>query len=518
VSKYFWVWCLFLGLSAWGLEGSENSRIASDLQSVLERSIPNDSVAVIAYLADGQQKSLVRQFHGRSQRRDLIRNLRQNANRVQKNFLRELHRVQVTDIHSFWTINAISFKAPKREIEKLSNFPQVQAFRLDQIIRLSELLYTAESTPEWNLSAIHAPEMWDAGFTGQRVVVATMDTGADGNHLALASTWRGGTNSWLDPYGQYPDFPYDGHGHGTAVMGILSGGINKGFAIGVAPGARWIAVKIFDDANNATFSKIHLGFQWLLDPDGDPNTDDAPDIVNNSWGLHDQVNQCILEFSEDIDLLNSAGIVVIFAAGNEGPQAATSISPANNPGSFSVGSVASSQVIYLSSSRGPSPCLEQIFPDVVAPGVNILTADLTSGGAFPNASTYLTGTSAASPHAAGALALLLSALPDIETDILQTVLRESAQDLGIPEPDDIYGWGLIDVWAAFQELLYRISNGDLNGSGWVDMEDVMIFLGSWLEPCPQENICIADINQDGFVNLADFAVLKTHFGLMISSL
>lgn len=500
-------------LPVFAAEGTENPRLSPILQAVLKTSDAGKSVGVIAYLADEQREGLIRQFRGRHQRRNLVRNLRQNAERVQKDVQRKLHRLQAKKIHSLWTLNALAFTASQEVIEQVSHFPQVQALHLDQSIQLSEPIFKPEGTLEWNLTLIQAPDMWNAGFTGQGVVVAAMDTGVDGNHLALASGWRGGTNSWFDPYGQHPDFPYDGHGHGTAVMGILAGRENRNSAIGVAPGSRWIAVKIFDDENKASYSRIHLGFQWLLDPDGDPNTDDAPDIVNNSWGLPDEVNQCVLEFSSDIDLLRNAGIAVVFAAGNEGPQSATSISPANNPGSFSIGSVASSRLISLSSSRGPAPCLDQVFPNAVAPGVNILTADLTLNGAFPAASTYLTGTSAAAPHMAGALALLLSAWPAMETDVFQTVLMESAQDLGDPGPDNMYGWGLINVWTAYQELLHQTTEGDLNGDGMVNLEDVIIFMVYWLEPCQLGEICLADLNQDGFINLADFALLKSHFGL-----
>ena len=101
----------------------------------------------------------------------------------------------------------------------------------------------------------------------------------------------------------------------------------------------------------------------------------------------------------------------------------------------------------------------------------------------------------------------------METDVFQTVLMESAQDLGDPGPDNMYGWGLINVWTAYQELLHQTTEGDLNGDGMVNLEDVIIFMVYWLEPCQLGEICLADLNQDGFINLADFALLKSHFGL-----
>ena len=72
-------------------------------------------------------------------------------------------------------------------------------------------------------------------------------------------------------------------GHGTRTMGVMVGRDAGGSGVGVAPDAQWIAVKIFDDAGSATVAGIHAGFQWLLDPDGNPATADAPHVVNNSW-------------------------------------------------------------------------------------------------------------------------------------------------------------------------------------------------------------------------------------------
>jgi len=83
-------------------------------------------------------------------------------------------------------------------------------------------------------------------------------------------------------------------------MGLLVGGAAGGTAIGVAPGARWISVKIFADNGLASLSGIHLGFQWLLDPDGNPATDDAPDVANHSWGLNGSVGQCDREFEPEM--------------------------------------------------------------------------------------------------------------------------------------------------------------------------------------------------------------------------
>jgi PKD repeat protein len=230
-------------------------------------------------------------------------------------------------------------------------------------------------------------------------------------------------------------------------MGLIVGGDTSGTAIGAAPGAKWIAVKIFSDAGIAFSSHIHEGFEWLLDPDGNPDTDDAPDIVNNSWGF-DSNPECLDAFQLDIQTLKAAGIAVVFSAGNS----EFNISPANNPGAFAVGAIDESYTIDDSSGRGPSTCDDTTYPEVVAPGVLVYTSDLTFGGVFPNSYVNVSGTSFAASHATGAMALLVSAFPDLALPELESALKDFAVDLGDAGPDNDYGHGLIDSVEAFDSL------------------------------------------------------------------
>jgi len=308
----------------------------------------------------------------------------------------------------------------------------------------------------WNLDDIRAPDLWALGYIGQGIVVANMDSGVDINHPDLASTWRGGSNSWHDVHGQHPTTPFDAAGpttgHGTRSMGLMVAGDASGFALGVAPGARWIAVKVWDDAGNALISDFTLGFQWLLDPDGNPSTDDVPHVINNSWGFDQQAGSCDTVFQADIQALQAAGIAVVFSAGNSGTQGPGSdVSPANNPEGYGVGAVDNTQSVSSFSSRGPSACDGTFFPEVVAPGEQVWTTDV-GGGGTPSI-TQAVGTSFAAPHVAGAMAALLSAFPDASFAHLQSALIQSAQDLGLPGADNDYGNGLIDLLAAYNHLL-----------------------------------------------------------------
>ncbi len=302
------------------------------------------------------------------------------------------------------------------------------------------------ATPGWNMAAVQAPQMWALGHSGRGVVVAIMDTGVDLAHPDLRRKWRGGTNSWFDPHDE-ENLPYDAVGHGTQAMGIVLGGRT----LGVAPDARWIAVRLYDSAGRARMSDIHRAFQWLMDPDGDSATVDAPDVVNASWTLSGRPpGTCIAEFSEDIRALRGSGIAVVFAAGNDGPAERTSSSPANNPGALSVGAVELDLTLARQSSRGPSGCDGAVFPRLVAPGLGVRTTDISHGG-VPTYAT-MSGTSLAAPHVAGVLALLAGAFPAASVDELEAALVRGAQDLGDGGPDSRYGHGLVQALAAFNAL------------------------------------------------------------------
>ena len=351
-------------------------------------------------------------------------------------------RGRVTDTTPLWITNAVSVTATADVIAELAARPDVARIVPDAID-----IVPAAAAPEPNQTSIHAPDLWGLGQTGAGVVVANLDSGVDASHPDLASRWRGGTNSWFDPYGQHASTPVDLTGHGTATMGVMVGGDAGGTSIGTAPGATWVAAKIFNDAGGATATAVHQAFQWVLDPDRDPTTDDAPQIVNGSWSIGAGPG-CDLSFQPDVQALRSAGILPVFSAGNYGPGGATSVSPANYPESVSVGAVSGADLVQSSSSRGPSSCggRTRVFPDVVAPGVDVYTADRY--GLYQ----YASGTSVAAPHVAGALALLLGARPDLDVDADLQAVEGTARDLGTAGPDTVYGNGLVDAAAAYASL------------------------------------------------------------------
>ncbi|MBW2072031.1 MAG: S8 family serine peptidase [Deltaproteobacteria bacterium] len=455
ISLFFWMFVFGLLIQVVAHAGV----VSEELQASLKSMRPHEEISVIVRFADRVDLEQFKELHRSIRRARIIRALKKKTELSQLPFRAFLQGAGVKRMTPLWIINGMAITARADVIRFLAKSPLVESVSLDSSIPPPEMVEGSGALPEWNIEAIHAPEVWNLGFQGDGVVVASMDTGVDVSHPDLNGRWRGGTNSWYDPNGEH-DSPVDkagaSTGHGTAVMGLILGGSAGGSAIGVAPDAQWIAVKIFSDSGPATEAGIHQGFQWLLDPDGDPDTDDAPDIVNNSWAI-DSPGLCIEKsYHDDVRVLKSAGIAMIFAAGNVlgGAYPSSSKSPANWPESFAVGSVDNYSVVANTSARGPSECDDTIFPEVVAPGVAVRS----SVPASVDSSLYrdVSGTSFATPHVSGAMALLKSAFPAASVAELENALAATAQDLGDAGPDNDYGHGLINVLAAYPRFLDKL--------------------------------------------------------------
>src|SRR5262245_824649 len=189
----------------------------------------------------------------RAQRLRLVEKaLRDHAASTQRGALDLLaHRHEqgrVGTVVPLWIINAISVHARASVIRELAARPEVAQVRPDFTVQAPPAVASGTATPspvEPNVALVNAPALWDLGYRGQGVVVASMDTGVDVTHPDLAAKWRGGNDSWYDPNGQHAAGPVDLSGHGTQTMGAIVGGDAGGSAIGVAPEAQWIAVKIF---------------------------------------------------------------------------------------------------------------------------------------------------------------------------------------------------------------------------------------------------------------------------------
>lgn len=445
------------------------SEIAPGLESLLKTLGESEEARVIVKLKGRADLAPARRIPDRGERGSLIiKELRSVSERSQEE-IRPLLEESGKRPEGLWIINSVALSATPGLIRELARHPAVESVRFDALV-LAPPVVTAEAAPEWNLSAIGVEEVWARGFTGRGAVIAALDTGVDADHPDLKDRRRLGPGSWFDPNNEHME-PYDASGHGTAVMGVMAGGSASGSAIGMAPDAVWIAAKIFNDKGYAYLSGIHSAFQWALDPDNNPDTNDAPDVVNNSWGLQDP-GGCDNEFLADVDALEAAEISAVFAGGNSGPLASTSLSPANYAEGLSTGSLNSSGVVSDFSSRGPSACDGGSFPDITAPGESIKSAGLTNGGMYPDSYSYVSGTSFAAPHLSGAIALLSSAFPTAARAEIEAALVDSARDLGATGPDNSYGRGMIRVDGAYSLLSSSPPAAvDADGDGYAAPED-----------------------------------------------
>ncbi|MCB9155906.1 MAG: S8 family serine peptidase [Caldilineaceae bacterium] len=448
-------------------------KIDPKLMQVLQSAATGEMISVIVELREKESLSDLKEKQRKNQIKKIIERLKKKAQQTQSKVI-QLVESRIADgtaqsYTSFWMINGLEVTATPAVIQELAQLNAVgKIVRNESIAAPATPLNSRTSlvrqggAPEANIALVNAPALWSQGYQGQGIVVANMDSGVDISHPELSARYRGGANSWFDPYGQHAT-PYDASGHGTWTMGIMVGGNGGGTSIGMAPGAQWIAAKIFNDQGSGTVAGIHAAFQWLLDPDGNPATADTPNVVNGSWTF--QSPGCNLEFEDDIAVLRAAGVLPIFAAGNAGPSANTSYSPANNPSAFAVGAVNNNNQIYAYSSRGPATCGGPTitFPHMSAPGVNVLTTD-RYGLYFPQ-----TGTSLAAPHVAGALALLLNAYPSASAARQQAALLNSSVDLGAAGADNNFGQGRLDVLAAYNWLANNSNNQDPTVNAGVDV-------------------------------------------------
>jgi len=367
---------------------------------------------------------------------------------------------RAADVQPFWIFNGMALTGGRETAFALAAWPDVAALRADHQRKLPDDLgsgdpargmQVAPSSTEWNIERIRAPQVWDAlGIDGTGVIVANLDSGVDWLHPALQSRYRGydphgvahqHAGNWFDATGEGALYPVDGHGHGSHTMGTIAGS----GGIGVAPGARWIAVRAFSSAGIGYDSWIHAAFQWLLAPEGNPAL--APDVVNNSWGNDTGSDKA---FQDDVRALGQAGILAVFSSGNNGPARGSVGSPASYPEALAVGATDIDDEIASFSGRGPSPWGE-FKPEVSAPGINIRSA--LPGGVYGSKQ----GTSMAVPHVAGVLALMLQANTNLLITDATRILTTTAVALPAANavPNNDYGWGRVDAYAAVMAVTAR---------------------------------------------------------------
>lgn len=377
--------------------------------------------------------------------------------------LRELLSARGVAYTPFWISNTIEVTGDAALVRELAARADVSRIALPAVaVTVDPLGATAASGAElpYGLTQIGADKVWDSyGVRGEGVVVGSLDTGVQFDHPALVRQYRGndgdGTfthdHNWFDATGTCPTagVPCDDVGHGTHTTGTMVGDDGAGHAVGVAPGATWIAAKGCQ-VDGCTEEALLAAGQWMLAPtaaDGsDPRPDLSPDIVNNSWGGPDDGNRF---YDDIIGSWTAAGIFPVFSTGNDGEYGCdTAGYPAANAQAYAVGAVDRAGTAAYFSSRGAAAD-GSTRPDIAAPGVDVLSS-VPGGGYGLNS-----GTSMAAPHVAGAVALLWSAQPNLRRDVAATreLLDRTAHDVddetcgGTAADNNVYGEGRLDAYA-----------------------------------------------------------------------
>jgi subtilisin family serine protease len=386
------------------------------------------------------------------------------------------------EYRSYYIVNLIWVKADRAVAEALAARSDVARLVGNPHIRAIEPLPIGPTPPdrtaapdaiELGINYVRAPEVWALGYTGQGIVIGSQDTGIQWDHPALKNHYRGWNGAtanhdynWHDSIhttgsscGANSPVPCDDYGHGTHTVGTAVGDDGGTNQIGMAPGAKFIGCRNMDQGNGTPATYLEC-FEFFLAPYpvggtfAQGNPDLAPDITNNSWGCPPSEGCDINSLTLAVQAQRAAGIMTVVSAGNSGSACSTvSDPPAFYAEAYTVGNIsASTGQISSSSSRGPVTVdgSNRMKPDITAPGTSVRSAIPT------NSYASWSGTSMASPHVAGAVALLWSARPWLKNQITATeeLLNNAAVHVSATAcsssgwPNNVYGYGRLDIKAA----------------------------------------------------------------------
>lgn len=323
-------------------------------------------------------------------------------------------------------IPAMALQASPSRIARLAEDPAIEHIWPDLPVHT----WLDVSTP-----LLGAPKVWEGGFKGKGVTVAVVDTGVDVNHPDLAGRIAATQDFTGEGF-------FDGHGHGTHVCGIVAGNgaASQGKYVGVAPEATLLVAKVLRSDGTGMTSDVMAGIEWAVNQ--------KAKVINLSLGSSGPCDGSDA-LSATCDAAWDLGVVVCVAAGNEGPRAGTVGSPGCARKVITVGATDDYDAVAAFSSRGPT--LDgRSKPDICFPGVHIISAranNASMGNIVNQYYTEASGTSMATPHCSGAVALLLQAKPQLTPDQIKGLLMQTARNLGLDA--NTQGAGRADIARAF---------------------------------------------------------------------
>jgi serine protease AprX len=411
--------------------------------------------------------------------RFVFETLTAHAARTQAPIKTMLDRMGVT-YESHWVVNFLTVTGNRSVVQALAARADVASIEPNLRVRSAILPKgkaipaagpSAPGTIEWNVSRIKAPRVWGLGFTGQGMVLGDIDTGQQWDHPALKPHYRGWDGAtadhnynWFDKTSANSQVPVDPNGHGTHTAGTMIGDDGGTNQIGVAPDAQWIGCRAMDASGLGDPSTYGGCFEFMIAPTDlngeNPDPSLGPTAVSNSWYCSISLGECPDQevLHEVVRNVRTAGIVVVVSAGNSGPSCDTIGNdgpPAQYNESYTVGASTISNTLAIFSSRGPAESEGDtlIKPDIVAPGEGVRSSYP------PNTYATLSGTSMASPHIAGAIALIHSAKPGLLGNVTGTerLINRTATHINSSlcssngsYPNNLWGYGFVNVLKAVQ--------------------------------------------------------------------
>lgn len=320
-------------------------------------------------------------------------------------------KVQLTDDQDY-------FKA----IQALQNDPRVEYVEPNYIATTQQVPNDPHYNQTWGPKAIGAEEAWAKVSQAQRagVTIAILDTGINAGHEDLSANIVPGYN-----FVNNNTNTHDAQGHGTHVAGIAAAITHNGKGIaGMSGGSKIMPVKVLGDDGSGSYSAIISGIKYAVDR--------GAHVINLSLGGPGTS----AAMQEAVDYAISRGVHVVGASGNSNSAV---VMPGNLKGVITVGAIDSSGARASYSNYGPTL-------DLMAPGSQILSTYIGGSSRY----STMSGTSMATPYVSGVVALLKAANPSITPTAVESILRQTAKDMGAAGFDDLTGYGLVNAGKAVE--------------------------------------------------------------------